>query len=59
MHCTSVRALSTEVVRNLRKIDPQGDDVHWSQVFLHYIEVGGEYDPEWRYDKNPKMFNGG
>ena len=40
----------------LRKIDPQGDDVHWSQVFLHYIEVGGEYDPEWRYDKNPKMF---
>ena len=34
-----------------RKIQKEFEgDIVWSQVFLHYIEAGGQYDPEFRYD---------
>lgn len=33
-----------------RKISDTSDTIVWSQVFLHYIEAGGKFDPEYKYD---------
>lgn len=34
-----------------RKVGNIEEDINWSQVFLHYIEAGGQYDPEHKWDK--------
>lgn len=33
-----------------RKVYDIPDEIIWSQVFLHYIEAGGQYDPEHKGD---------
>lgn len=42
------------------------DQEHWRdklnydwhvQVFLHFIEVGGKYDPEYRFDRRPYLYS--
>lgn len=32
------------------KVQEQEGSIIWSQLFLHYIEAGGQYDPEHRWD---------
>lgn len=33
-----------------KKITDTDEKILWSQVFLHYIEAGGQYDPEYKGD---------
>lgn len=33
-----------------RKMGDAPNEILWSQVFLHYIEAGGQYDPEHKWD---------
>lgn len=40
-----------------RKVGKLDDDIVWSQVFLHYIEAGGQYDPEHKGDAYNERIN--
>lgn len=38
-----------------RKVTDCDADIVWSQVFLHYIEAGGQFDPEFKWDGRPSL----
>jgi hypothetical protein len=43
-----------------RRVQEHDERLIWSQVFLHYIEAGGQYDPEHKWDaENQKTMFGG